>query len=756
MSRLTPVFILAAALFALGLSACSDDTGGGSSNSIPVVFGDVFGNGGGGGLGADAGTTQNLECETDVDCVTAEKPYCSLSKRCQECTVNEHCAAGQYCDYGTCLDESCQPGQSTCSGDGSTQLTCDAQGTSWTANPCTGGVCQDGSCTGCVPGQKVCEGQQILMCDPVSGQYTTISQCAGEEICVQGECMVCYPGTKQCDNFLGQVCTIDGQWETVEDCAAIGKNCFAGSCVSPCIKDPKFLSNSGCDYWAVDLDNHLQANQSPYAICVSNLGDEPTEVSVSRKTAAGANSEKIESRMVQPGSLEVFHLQESQVNGTGIKYKAYRVQSDAPIVAYQFNPLDNVDVFSNDASLLLPASTLGTEYIVMSRKEFLAGGPEIGAFETCAEVCGQFPGGQCYGDFGEMCAVPYRGSLTVLASAGGTEVTISPTAFTLASNDGSVAAMSPGQSYTYMLEPFQVLNVVTNQDQGDLTGTVVTSTKPVAVFGGHESSVSSDQCCTDHLEQQLFPTKSWGKRYMATKSYTRGFERDYWRILAMEDGTTVSFNPPTIEPQQVINRGQWFEIATTEDFEIIGDKPITVAQVLASSHEVTSVPLGTACTSDFDCDYQSGYTCLTIDLMGNTACYPPFCFGETDPSCPTGHSCTCFGLDCACFPIGDPAMILAPPVEQFRKDYVFLSPDAYLYDYVNIIAPSGTVVTMDGVNLPAVNFKPIANTGYSVARQLVSDGVHTIVANNPVGVVAYGYDKDVSYGYTAGMNLNDL
>ena len=101
-------------------------------------------------------------------------------------------------------------------------------------------------------------------------------------------------------------------------------------------------------------------------------------------------------------------------------------------------------------------------------------------------------------------------------------------------------------------------------------------------------------------------------------------------------------------------------------------------------------------------------------------------------------------------------MILAPPVEQFRKDYVFLSPDAYLYDYVNIVAPTGTIVTMDGVNLPAGNFKPIGNTGYTVARQLVSDGVHTIVANNPVGVVAYGYDKDVSYGYTAGMNLNDL
>jgi hypothetical protein len=31
---------------------------------------------------------------------------------------------------------------------------------------------------------------------------------------------------------------------------------------------------------------------------------------------------------------------------------AYRVTSELPVVAYQFNPLENVSVFSNDASLL--------------------------------------------------------------------------------------------------------------------------------------------------------------------------------------------------------------------------------------------------------------------------------------------------------------------------------------------------------------------------------------------------------------------
>ena len=39
-----------------------------------------------------------------------------------------------------------------------------------------------------------------------------------------------------------------------------------------------------------------------------------------------------------------------------------RLPPTLPIVAYQFNPLDNVGVFSNDASLLIPRATFDTKY----------------------------------------------------------------------------------------------------------------------------------------------------------------------------------------------------------------------------------------------------------------------------------------------------------------------------------------------------------------------------------------------------------
>ena len=109
-----------------------------------------------------------------------------------------------------------------------------------------------------------------------------------------------------------------------------------------------------------------------------------------------------------------------------------------------------------------------------------------------------------------------------------------------------------------------------------------------------------------------------------------------------------------------------------------------------------------------------------------------------------------------CQPSGDPALILTPPAGQFRKDYVFLTPDKYNDDYVNIVAPSDAAVTLDGLPVSEASFSPIVGSTYKVARLTVADGVHTVEATAPIGVTAYGFDKDVSYGYTAGLNLTDL
>jgi len=320
--------------------------------------------------------------------------------------------------------------------------------------------------------------------------------------------------------------------------------------------------------------------------------------------------------------------------------------------------------------------------------------------------------------------------------------------------------MSPGQTYTFELSPYQILNIKTDTDGGDLTGTLVTADKPIGVFGGHEASVTGERCCADHLEQQMFPVSTWGTTYIATKAFPRGLEHDYWRIMAAEDGTTITLSP-AIQSPQILNAGQWMQVVTDLDFVVSADKPIGVAQILPSSQETISVSVGTPCMTAAEC--HPGYECLLVD-GGFTVCAPPACPEPgTNVGCPGGHTCTCFGSDifgnpdnCRCSTIGDPALIVHASAEQYRSNYVFLTPDKYIEDYVNIVAPAGATVTLDATSVGAGYFTTIATSGYKVARIKVGDDIHRVEATQPIGVVAYGFDRDVSYGYMAGLNLQKL
>ena len=101
---------------------------------------------------------------------------------------------------------------------------------------------------------------------------------------------------------------------------------------------------------------------------------------------------------------------------------------------------------------------------------------------------------------------------------------------------------------------------------------------------------------------------------------------------------------------------------------------------------------------------------------------------------------------------GRSTLILSVPTEQFRDSYVFLTPTNFVEDYINVVAPAGaTVASMEPV--ADAKFTPLSGSNYKVARLPVIDGVHTLFATEPVGVVAYGYDEDVSYGYPAGLSL---
>ncbi len=592
----------------------------------------------------------------------------------------------------------------------------------WQANPCDEGqVCSgEGICGSmeerCEPNQTRCQTSQILETCNENGQWETSTCDGGCQVkdnlasCVE---VVCVAGQKTCrDSETVLTCNAEGTGYTVtERCqgSSSGKQCDLGECVPICTLSEKIKTNVGCDYWAVDLDNafvqggdsgFLDAAAAPYAVVISNTHPEFTgEVSVFN------NEMLVDSAVIPPLGLHIFYLPRRDVDGTLLAPLAYRIRSSIPIVAYQFNPLENENVFSNDASLLLPSHVLGKTYRIMTREQ----------------------------TFDQL-----RGYLTVVGiNEEPTRVKITVTAPTQADPVGMIPALNKGETFEVTLNLFDVLNIQTREVGADLTGSYVEASQNIVVFGGSEAAnvpntnhcinidattgkgvceakpsvecednrqcndAGLNTCCADHLEEQLFPINTWGKHYIATKSFDRGLEDDYWRIMAAFDNTKIETFPPQ-EEIPILNAGDWFEFGSRDHFEIISDRPIMVAQFLASED----------------------------------APFPNINGPQADDA-----------------DIGDPSMILAVPQEQFRKDFIILAPNKYAQDYISVIMPTGAEAYFD--DSPITNLELVGDgLTWQIARFVISDGVHFIVSDVPVGIIIYGYDDYVSYGYPGGLNLN--
>lgn len=575
----------------------------------------------------------------------------------------EYCASGEFCFEGKCGSVVCTANEiESCLPDGRYHG-CNSLGTGVGDYECEyGTTCVDGACVPrlCIEGSGVCMDEEtIALCNRAGTAYTEETKCS------------------------------DIQAKTV---------CEKGACIPICDKSTKDASYIGCEYWAVDLDNAIDAGVydaagQPFAVVLSNTHATLTaEVKVLTKESGKVV--EVVSFEVPPNGLKTVILPNKcydgggscgraySVNGTVITDTSFYIKSDLPITAAQFNPLDNVDVFSNDASLLFPTTALGRRYMVMSRQ-------------------------QHYDVF--------HGFLTIVATQPGqTEVIVEASCKVLGGIDKAgkpIYAMKKGDIQTFYLDQYDILNLETDGKGEDFTGSLVTSDKIVAVFSGTEATSLPETdpvtCCADHIEHQLYPMGAWGRKYNAVKLKPRGKERDLWRILARMDGTRVVTTPNVFKQDQVtLNAGQWIDVLTTQSFEIEASSPVLVGQ---------------------------------------------FMTGQNDPLDPETHTQT---PDWA--GIGDPAFIIGVPVEQYRSNYQFLAPNKYAKDYITIVAPKDAQVLLDGTAVEESEYFEFGNGAYKAAYKLVSDGRHEISATKPIGLFSYGVDNYVSYGYAAGLDLKDL
>jgi IgGFc binding protein len=584
-----------------------------------------------------------------------------------------------------------------------------------------GQVCADElqACANCIPNSQSCSGQTVLRCDALGETSARVDEC---------------------------------------DVTA-AEACRGGSCTNLCTLAAEQRSNVGCEYWAVDLDNAvagptLNAAAQQFAVVVSNPQPDLSalvriELDDSAPGEPNAPSQLAEAT-VSPFNLVVFPLPAREVDGsppgqyntgtnTALTRHAYRVTSTVPVVAYQFNPLENVDVFSNDASLLKPVEALRGSVGTLEDAYVVLGWPQTIASTDDPNT-----------NFGSGTPLDFRAFLTIVGTRADTRVRVTTAARVL--GGGPVMTLQAGATAEFSLAAFDVLNLETDDFGSDFSSSIIAADGPIAVFSGSEASdaprfdrISERRCCADHLEEQLDPIRSAGKRFIAPLSFNRHLalsnagarlepqlEPEVFRLMAvLQGGATVRTSlSGELAEFRLDARGSWREIVSTEDFWIESDSAVMLGNVTASQS--------------------------AAGIPGN-------------------------------LPGGDPSLIIIPPIEQYRADYVFLTPDRYSFDFLRIMAPRTAHVRLDAAsveNLPSCHLErgtsldqplPVAS-GYVVYHCQLSfpvidpaldadaalqpgeqsDGVHEVRSDQPIGVIVDGFDRNVSYGYAAGTELREI
>jgi hypothetical protein len=550
--------------------------------------------------------------------------------------VTNPCGGNRVCVDGEgCVTQICDPEQTPTCVDSDTERVCVEPGASYEEVDCDPGVeCREGQ--GCEP----------PVCEP------------GDTICLSPDQIgVC--NADQTDYEPDILCSEQG-WGLV---------CINGECASRCEIIQAGDSSLGTEYYAVDLPQYN--TDKDYGIIVSNTSEDATaHVVISTEAGDVATLE------VPPMGLRVYSVlpRPQNIGVPGVFARAYRITSDLPVAAFQFNSLTTVDAASTDASLLFNTEVLAKKYWVMDYDGFNPGN-----------------------------------FVAVYATEPDTTVELTPSQPVAGSSSGSLHTFGPtaaGQTLTVTLSPFEVL-VVMAQDSGvSLTGTKVEGSAPIGVFGGNScTQVPLGMSFCDHIEQQIFPRQAIGERYLVAKTHERTScdPPDYIRVLADQDGTEITLDPPVAGPFS-LNAGEWEEFPINESVEITATKPLLVGQFLRSSN-------GSECDDE-----------------------------------------------------GDPAFVLQVPVQQYRCSYVFLTPDTYDTDYINIVAPVGAQVRLDGVQVP-LSTAPVGSGDFTVTSLVVGDGPHVLEGDDLVGVMVYGYGgpgsinpdtQNVSYAYPAGLSLQPI
>lgn len=635
----------------------------------------------------------------------------------------------------------------------------------------------------CEPNEVIeCAGENtpgVQRCN-ASGDGIVQSSCEGTAVCRSGECVdvTCIPGNRTCEGDTQPLlCNQAGDEFVAQEECTDGSRCEDGFCLNRCELAERRNSYIGCEYWAVELENHLLNDTEdgealpddelpPYALVLANTSstyDARVSVKISEDEYATAIPERtVASDVALPGTefvtvhSELVDQDGNRLSGpidgeirdipipknslltlilpsrsipfgkSSLETLGYKIESTQPVVAYQFNPLCCNYNFTNDASLLLPKSALTENYMQMSYAVWNGGERRIDQ--------------------------PFSPTITVMATEPDTTVDVqlrtpkgkdedgnprpfSEVIYPFDADESRVSGPDANGVVSVQMDPFEVLNIAGSgvSPTEDLTGSLIEASKPIAVFGSHTCAyVPFNAPACDHLESQLFPLETWGQRFVASPLKIRrddpegSREGTYWKFVARDSDTRIDTGINIARPNVLPP----------------ADEGVTPCQQYSDAPETGVFTLDRGETCEFGTRRSFVVESDKPIMLG------AFLSGQN-----TVTEQADFGVHA-----GDPAFFLVPPQEQYRNEYSFLTPSTYFVSYVTVTINPGIPVTLDGqtLDLTQYDYEEYPDRGIARAHIPLEEGPHRIEASIPFGIVVYGYDDYVSYAYTGGLNFKKL
>jgi hypothetical protein len=382
------------------------------------------------------------------------------------------------------------------------------------------------------------------------------------------------PGCPPCSDDLTAV--IDCAGNVVETCGP-EELCGQGACMPACDAANVNQSSVGCDYYATAMAAMGAGFGGCFVAFVANTWSSPVHIQASfaggaidlaahARIPAGSGPDLVyqpydPAAGLPPGEVAILFLANDPVphgnwmppaacpvpaavgldahvhyglNISTGRTRAFHITTDKPVVSYQMLPFNAAYSASTGATLLLPTSAWGDNYVAAaaSRDALWQG-------------------------------LPIPPTTSIIGMEGGTEVTILPTVDIQAGiGVGPATANVP---VTYPLDAGEVIEFIQTEE---LTGSVISSNKPVAVFAGHMGlRIPFDGDWSDHAEQQIPPVRALGSEYAVASfrdRYPGAVEHRRHRLVGAVDGTVLTFDPPVAGAPTTLGRG------TVAEFESDG------------------------------------------------------------------------------------------------------------------------------------------------------------------------------------------